>query len=719
MPDTPEETKDENTEETKDEEEKDGNIQCTIKSARAIVYRSPERDPNATGYNTGILGVIPAGTRISVIGVGNGWYQITEILTGSKDPEKDKDDDTEKDEEEDKEATSDTDGDASSDDTTTDEPATNPDEPDTNDDNTTTDTDEEDKEEKDPLIGGYIQHTMTYVQYGEEKEVQQLDFLVDENGDPITGNERADQDEDEEDDEEEEDSEAPFYMDSNFAIDYLINNPDAETYEATLAESGTLTISTIRGIFGCPHQFLPIADMRVDSSIVSNYKNTGMVTLGNNDSLGRMYTGKIIANMPLLLITPGVPSFLSKFSESDKATAISNLLGVSKDDGVDGDLTQLIGGHKGKYYSLKFAYTSYFYYVNAMLRTAAILLEIDNEEIDGQKLGTFQWLFASRNVSLSQEEDVGKINFDIYGNEKLHSFLGPYAGCLPFYADCGNTVDDSFSNSTTQSQLASAMNSLSDTGRELNFLVGNVGSTLGLTLTKLTGMEDLTNNQEALAEIVDNALGSNNILSNILNKCQTILAGGRLLFPEIWADSSFSRSYNCKMRLVSPSGDKLSVFLNILVPFYHVLALTLPRQSIDQSYFSPFLVRAYTRSLFNVDMGIITDLNVTKGSEGEWTKDGLPTVAELSFTIKDLYDGMFMSSADDVGSMNILSNVSELDYIANSCGVNINDQEIGRIVKLYKNLDVLGRWKDKIQIGILGNITQKANQVIHNIFGAF
>ena len=184
MPDTPEETKDGN------------NIQCTIKSARAIVYRSPERDPNATGYNTGILGVIPAGTRISVIGVGNGWYQITEILSGSKDPEKDKDDDTEKDEEEDKEATSNTDGDTSSDDTTTNEPNTNPDEPDTNDDNTTTD----DEDEEDPLIGGYIQHTMTYIQYGEEKEVQQLDFLVDENGNPITGNERVDQDEDEEDD---------------------------------------------------------------------------------------------------------------------------------------------------------------------------------------------------------------------------------------------------------------------------------------------------------------------------------------------------------------------------------------------------------------------------------------------------------------------------------------------------------------------------------------
>ena len=99
------------------------------------------------------------------------------------------------------------------------------------------------------------------------------------------------------------------------------------------------------------------------------------------------------------------------------------------------------------------------------------------------------------------------------------------------------------------------------------------------------------------------------------------------------------------MKLISPSGDKLSVFLNILVPIYHLLALVLPRQSkgTPEGYYSPFLVKAACKSLLNIDMGIITDLNLTKGGEAEWTVDGLPTVAEISFTIKDLYEGLSMT----------------------------------------------------------------------------
>ena len=306
---------------------------------------------------------------------------------------------------------------------------------------------------------------------------------------------------------------------------------------------------------------------------------------------------------------------------------------------------------------------------------------------------------------------------DIFGHAGLSRLIGPYTGSVVIYADCGNSTDDSFSNTTTQSQLSSALNSLSDTGRELNFLIGNVGGTLGLTLTKLTGAEDLENNQAKIAEIIDKGLGSGQILSNIINKCQTILAGGRMLFPEIWADSSFARSYSCKMKLISPGGDKFSIFMNILVPLYHMLAFVLPRQSIDQSYFSPFLVRAFCQSMFNVDMGIVTDLSVTKGSEGEWTNDGLPTVAEISFSIKDMYDGMYMSTAQSSLDMNIMNNVAELDYIANSCGINIHDQDISRTITYYKKLNFFGRINDTIELGIVGELQQWANQQVDNMFG--
>jgi hypothetical protein len=82
-----------------------------------------------------------------------------------------------------------------------------------------------------------------------------------------------------------------------------------------------------------------------------------------------------------------------------------------------------------------------------------------------------------------------------------------------------------------------------------------------------------------------------------------------------------------------------------------------------------------------------------------------------------MYDGMFMSK--DLGlSSAILSNVTELDYIANSCGININDQEVTRTFKIYAGLTA-GSIKDRVTNGIFGNVAQFFNQKMANIFGVF
>ena len=484
-----------------------------------------------------------------------------------------------------------------------------------------------------------------------------------------------------------EDTADPVYIDDAFTIEYSKYISES-AYQNKL--SSGLRVKDLRGILGMPHQFTSLTDPRIDGT-------TGV------DSFGRVYAEKIIKQIPLLLMTPGIPSFMSSYSEAQKKTVIQKAITNITTSGLD----SLVNENSGKYYSLKYSYADFFYYVNAMLRSAAIFLEIDNKKIDGKSLGSMNWLYYSNTDN------------DIFGHEGLDRFLGPYAGCIAFYADAGTTVDDSFSNSTAQSQLSSALNSLSDTGREMNFLIGNVGSEVGLKLDKLTGLEDLESNMENVRSAVDSILGSGSIMSNILNKAQTILAGGRMVFPEIWSDSTFSRSYSCSMKLVSPCGSKLSIFLNILVPIYHLLAFCLPRQSIGQSYYSPFLIRAYYKGLFNIDMGIMTGLSITKGAEGEWTPDGIPTVANVSFEIKDLYDGMFMSRATDSRDMNIMSNITELDYIANSCGVNVNDQEVFRTIKMYKTLNFTGNFKDRISIGIFANIGQYFNQKMNNLFGVF
>ena len=666
-----------------------------------MVYKEPNVLSGAVGALTANKNV---NTIITVTDAGNGWYQIISV-EGDGTSDQDAEDEEEEDEGEENEEEED-EGEEESD-------------------------KKEEEEEPDPIIGGYIQ-SKAYDRDGvlvpqlkferntegqEEKGTTQTQ--TDGDGKPIESEEEEEGDEeDEEEDDEEDEEEEPFYLDDNFYQRYRTNlvgakNSYAYNMDTDLSGDGIL-VSDIRGILGCPHQFLPSADIRIDARA----NKAATLPLGSINSIGRVYSDRIIKNMPLLLMTAGTPSFMTQYSKEQKEIAITNLLSGSQDY----QLTSLLTGSNGRYYSLRFAYTEYFHYVNTMLRTAAVFLGVQNYEVDGTKLGSFNWLYYTTNpgevtYEYSDDDSPDTTQRDIFNHAGLKTVLGSHAGAIAIYADCGNSTDDSFSNTTTQSQLSSALNSLSDTGREMNFLVGNVGSTLGLTLTKLTGMEDLQNNQAALSEIIDHALGGNNVLSNILNKCQTILAGGRMLFPEIWADSSFSRSYSCKMKLISPAGDKLSVFLNILVPLYHLLAFVLPRQSIDQSYFSPFLVRAYSQGLFNVDMGIITDLSVSKGTEGEWTIFGVPTVAEISFSIKDMYDGMFMSATQGPFDLSVFNNISELDYIANSCGINLHDQEIARTVDLYKSLNLYGTVTDTIELDTIGGLQQWMNQRLDDIFG--
>lgn len=487
-----------------------------------------------------------------------------------------------------------------------------------------------------------------------------------------------------------------IYTDDAFIDNVYSKGYSDEDYLKNI-ENG-LRIQDIRGIMGVPHQLLPISDPRIDSP-------NGV---GAAESLGRIYAESIIKNIPLLLMTPGLPQFMAGYNENQLSSILGNLGGQNTGASIN-DLFS--AGTAGKYYTLQFAYVEYFHYVNAMLRAAAFFLEIENEEIDGKKLGTLNWLWQTASFN----------GAEIYSHGNLQSFLGPYAGCLAFYADAGTSVDDSFSNETTQSTLANGIDSLSDSGRELNFLVGNISAQAGLKLDKLFGTgnpQDIINNAKST---IDNILPTNNVISNILGKATTILAGGRIVFPEIWSDSSFSRSYSCSMKLISPAGDKMSVYLNILVPIYHLLGFTLPRQSegTGQAYFSPFLVRAYYKSIFNVDMGIIPGLSITKGDEGEWTIDGLPTVANVNFEIKDLYSGLYMSKQEsDVKNQNLMSNIQELDYIANSCGININDQEVWRTIRMYTILGFTSRTGDKFS-DFLGTLAQGFNQKLNNLFGVF
>lgn len=400
-----------------------------------------------------------------------------------------------------------------------------------------------------------------------------------------------------------------------------------------------LLVHNLNGVYGIPYQFMESVDPRLGNTI-----------------MGRKYSEKIISKMPLLYITPGKVEFMSNYSKAEQ----EGLLGTLLSNNTETDISNIIKNN-GRYYTFTFADVDYFDYVNGLCRAGARFLGIQDVKIKvggtEDKAKNFNWRYA--------------LNKNLKATFTDYKFIG-------FYVDSVDSVSESFSNDTTQSQLSSTVNGFSDTAREVGFL-------LGAGAGKQVQMFDEDKRTQVMSTI-DNIskkyLSGSTLLQNIASDFSTISVGGKLLFPEIWSDSSFSRNFDINLKLRTPDGDILSWYLNIYVPLCHLIALAAGHQTENANgYYSPFLIRAFYKGLFNIDMGIVTDMTISKGKEAAWTVDGLPTEVDITLTIKDLYNMLSIVPGDE--PKNFVSNNILMDYIANTCGININQMDIGRSLEIY------------------------------------
>lgn len=401
--------------------------------------------------------------------------------------------------------------------------------------------------------------------------------------------------------------------------------------------------SNMCGIEGIPYQFMSSVDRRITGT-----------------SIGRKYGEKIISHLPLLFLTPCKQVFMDDFRESDQKTIANALFG-----GIQNLDSSLIEG-KGRYYSVEFDFWNYFLYVNVMMQSVAVYLGLGDEEvtINGVKgkLKSFNW-------GVAQNVDF-KTFFDAKEN-------------VIFYLDSLTQVSESFSNETTESSLASLINGFADNANEIRFLFGEGGSNLASTFAD--SAKDVTSSISSALSGAAQKLGGGIISSLSSSGVNTVLEGGKIIFPEIWSDSGFDRSYSINFKFRSPDHDSLSIYLNVLKPYIMLLAFVLPRMTADHdpnSYKEPFLVKAYSKGMFNIDMGIISGMNVTKGDQCQWNDDGLPTQIDISIDIKDLYSKLVMSNSSDK-IINVVKNTSFMDFLANMAGLNIGQMEIGRKIKMY------------------------------------
>lgn len=454
-------------------------------------------------------------------------------------------------------------------------------------------------------------------------------------------------------------------------------------YEGPKGGNNNYTIRNLFAIHGLPYQFMPSVDARI------------LPDAGDEDAtLGRKYAEKIIARIPMLLITPGKPKFMNHFSDKERKNVLEKMLSSAGSNmGLDSLLQR-----QGRYYTFEFDYVSYYNYVNSALRICASFLGVGKETLKGTRLDLLDWTKISTG-GLNPFLDVSDY------------------GAVAFYINSDTQITENFSNSTTESSLANSVNSLSEKAREIRFLLGYSANATGVGEKVDSLLEsDLNQNIENVQQTIKSITHSN-FLEALAGHVSTISAGGRLIFPEIWSDSSFDRSFDINIKLTSPDNDMLSWYFNICVPLIHLICLAAPK-SVDANpngYISPFLVRGFYKGLFNVDMGIITSMSITRGAESAWTKEGLPTEVDVSFTLKDLYQTMSITSMQDL-KYDTLNNTALMDYLANMCGININKPEVMRQIDMWFTMNFVARVRDAVLKNIWGGIDQRYQNVVMGIY---
>lgn len=184
-------------------------------------------------------------------------------------------------------------------------------------------------------------------------------------------------------------------------------------------------------------------------------------------------------------------------------------------------------------------------------------------------------------------------------------------------------VDYSFSNSTSQSSVASSFNSKSQSAREfrINTMDGNLTDTLG-----------------AIADGMKSIAGS--VASSLHLEGLVAMAGNAFIdIPDNWQESvAQCPSWSYTIPIVHPyAGHPIARSLYMYFPICCFLALALPLSTGKQSHTSPFLIEWYDRGRGQCRLGIVSGLSLRMGTSNlGYNLDHKPLGYELQVDLKDL-----------------------------------------------------------------------------------
>ena len=130
-------------------------------------------------------------------------------------------------------------------------------------------------------------------------------------------------------------------------------------------------------------------------------------------------------------------------------------------------------------------------------------------------------------------------------------------------------------------------------------------------------------------------------------------------------------------------------------------------------YTFPFLIRCAQLGHFNVDLGVISSLNITRGGADDtsWSADMIATEWEVQMEITPLVDELMITPTNH--PVLFCKNEMLLDYLANYCGFDVLAYNASTKVDLMMTFikNVVLDWPATIEYKITDKLYNKVNSL--------
>jgi len=381
-----------------------------------------------------------------------------------------------------------------------------------------------------------------------------------------------------------------------------------------------------------------IANNKIDNTIYkdSDYSKDSILGLPFRyttyaDPRRRVFNSTFMADAPIVSIIPGKPLFRSSdddnsglgstirslFSDDDDARILNNTLpmfDITGENDYDGILKWLKNSQQSaeakgdlRYYRFQEDYDTFEQYLDINVTTLAAKMGVGS-------------LTAARYKSFMSS------------GQNSNAFLG-IGRCFKFFCTkSGTSTSESISNEFADSVLASTANSISEAVQEFHFLTGNSLQNLASTAGTKIG-DAIQSGVDSVAEIFGADKGASVGGGYLGGAISTAAAGNKLIWPQIWKNSTFNRSYNLSFEFVSPYGTPEAIFRYVYLPFITLLTLATPKQYGTNGYCNPFLIRLEMPGAFTSDLAVIQNMTWRKGgNDNLFTNDGLPLAISVDIS---------------------------------------------------------------------------------------